>query len=310
MSLAASEIRLDAPTIGAFQRELEYQESQVIQTLKPELPAAAGMLFQIEEQNLAWAESTSYTTIDGVGGFELARGQTSNLPYVEMVGEQFNQGIFTYRNGYRFTEKEIAATLKRNVPIEQQKIILIQRAYQEILNKLLLFGDVKTGLAGFFNHPAWLRSMALYKLDGSTMNANNVLAVLNAGIQGGKQATNKIIKYDTLLLPENRYDFLMSQFRLSEYGQERSVLRYFLENNPSIKDIQPMAELETAGPNGEAVAVFYKRDPSYFKARITDPFRPRPLIPDGPWAFYRGYSFDYNGIIVYRRYAAHIVIGV
>lgn len=310
MSLAASEIRLDAPTIGAFQRELEYQESQVIQALKPELPAAAGMLFQIEEQNLAWAESTSYTTIDGVGGFELARGQTSNLPYVEMVGEQFNQGIFTYRNGYRFTEKEIAATLKRGVPIEQQKIILIQRAYQEILNKLLLFGDVKTGLAGFFNHPAWLRSMALYKLDGSTMNANNVLAVLNAGVQGGKTATNKIIKYDTLLLPENRYDFLMSQFRLSEYGQERSVLRYFLENNPSIKDIQPMAELETAGPNGEAVAVFYKRDPSYFKARITDPFRPRPLIPDGPWAFYRGYSFDYNGIIVYRRYAAHIVIGV
>ena len=310
MSLTASEIRMDAPTIGAFQRQLEYQENQVVQRLLPEYPAAAGKLFQIEEQNLAWAETTSYTTIDGVGMFELGRGQTTNLPYVEMVGEQFFQGTFSYRNGYYFSEKEMAATLKRNVPIEEQKIMLVQQAYTETMNKLLLFGDRKTGLPGFFNHPSWLRSIALYKLDGSTMNANNILAVLNAGIQGGKAATNKIIKYDTLLLPENRYDFLMSQFRLSEYGQERSVLRYFLENNPSIKDIQPMAELENAGPNGEACAMFYKRDPSYFKARITDPFRPRPLFNTDPWNVYRGYSFDYNGLIVYRRYAAHMVIGV
>jgi hypothetical protein len=304
-----SEIRMDAPTVGAFQRELEYKESQVIQRLRPEYPAANGKLFQIDEQNLSWAESTSFTTIDGVGMFELGRGQATNLPYVEMVGEQFYQGTYSYRNGYYFSEKEVAATLHRGMPIEEQKILLVQQSYIETMNKLLLFGDRQTGLPGFFNHPSWLRSVALYKLDGSTMNANNVLAVLNAGVQGGKKATNKIIKYDTLLLPENRYDFLMSQFRMNDF-QEKSVLRYFLENNPSITDIQPMAELEDAGPNGEAVAIFYKRDPSYFKARVTDPFRPRPLMQVDPWNVYRGYSFDYNGIIVYRRYAAHVVIGV
>lgn len=304
-----SEIRMDAPTVGAFQRELEYKESQVIQRLRPEYPAPNGNLFQIDEQNLSWAESTSFTTIDGVGMFELGRGQSTNLPYVEMVGEQFYQGTYSYRNGYYFSEKEVAATLHRGMPIEEQKILLVQQSYIETMNKLLLFGDRQTGLPGFFNHPSWLRSVALYKLDGSTMNANNVLAVLNAGVQGGKKATNKIIKYDTLLLPENRYDFLMSQFRINDF-QEKSVLRYFLENNPSITDIQPMAELEDAGPNGEAVAIFYKRDPSYFKARVTDPFRPRPLMQVDPWNVYRGYSFDYNGIIVYRRYAAHVVIGV
>lgn len=304
-----SEIRMDAPTVGAFQRELEYKESQVIQRLRPEYPAANGKLFQIDEQNLSWAESTSFTTIDGVGMFELGRGQATNLPYVEMLGEQFYQGTYSYRNGYYFSEKEVAATLHRGMPIEEQKILLVQQSYIETMNKLLLFGDRQTGLPGFFNHPSWLRSVALYKLDGSTMNANNVLAVLNAGVQGGKKATNKIIKYDTLLLPENRYDFLMSQFRINDF-QEKSVLRYFLENNPSITDIQPMAELEDAGPNGEAVAIFYKRDPSYFKARVTDPFRPRPLMQVDPWNVYRGYSFDYNGIIVYRRYAAHVVIGV
>ena len=92
--------------------------------------------------------------------------------------------------------------------------------------------------------------------------------------------------------------------------QEKSVLRYFLENNPSITNIEPIPELEMAGPNGEHIAIFYKRDPMCFKARVTDPFRARPLFPINPFQMYRAYAFKFNGLIIYIRYSVHVVIGV
>lgn len=301
--------RFDAPTIGAFERELELQEARVLKRMLPEYPAAAGKLFQIETTKAPWAKSISFTQIDGVGGFELDDGQTTNLPFVEMAGEEYLLRPYRYRSGYYFDEEEVSATVHRGVNIEEQKIALVQQAYTETMNRLLLFGDKKTGNAGFFNHPAWLRSVAPYKLDGSVSNPNLILATLNAGVQGIKKATDKIVKPDTLLLPEDRFDRLMSQERINDF-QEKSVLRYFIENNPSITQVQPMPELEKAGPNGEHIAIFYKRDPLCFKACITDAFRPRPLIQKDPFKVYRAYAFKFAGLKVYVRYSAHVMIGV
>ncbi|PHJ64915.1 hypothetical protein VF04_04525 [Nostoc linckia z7] len=305
----SSQIRLDAPTVGAFEQQLELKETEVMKRMLPEYKAASGKLFQIEEINAPWAQTTSFTSIDGVGTFELDTGDTTNLPYVDMVGDEYYQRTFRYRSGYYFDEDEIAATLHRGIPIEDQKVSLVQQAYTETMNKLLLVGDKKTGNPGFINHPAWLRSIAPYKLDGSVTSANSILATLNAGVQGMKNATNKVMAPDTLLLAERRYDFLMSQLRLNDF-QEKSVLKFFLENNPSIKNIEPLAELEQAGPNGEDLAIFYKRDPNCFKARITDAFRPRPLQNVGPFKVYRAYSFKFAGLVVYRRYSCHVMIGI
>lgn len=304
-----SATRLDAPTVGAFERELELKEATVIKRMMPEYPAAAGRLFKIEETSAPWAENTTYTSIDGIGAFELDNGQTTNMPSVDLVGDEYTQGTYRYRSGYYFDETEVSATVHRGIPIEEQKISLVAQAYTETMNRLLLYGDRKTGLPGFINHPAWLRSVAPFRLDSSITNPNQMLATLNAGVQGVKKATNKVIKPDTLLLPEDRYDYMMSQQRMNDF-QEKSVLRYFLENNPSIRNIEPIPELEGAGPNGEHVAIFYKRDPNCFKARITDPFRPRPLMQVNPFQVYRAYAFKFNGIIVYVRYSAHVMIGI
>lgn len=306
MSLG-SEIRLDAPTLGAFEDELKITENRIIQRMLPDYPAARGSLFQIAQTNAPWAKSSSFKMVDGVGSFELDDGQTTNLPEVDLVSEEFTQRAYRYRSGYSFDEEEIWATVKRGVPIEEQKIALVQQAYIETLNKLLLFGDKRTGNPGFLNHWAWLRSRSLFQLDQAT--SNQTLATLNAGIQGMKAATNKVLKPDTLLLPEDRYDYLTSQSRLSDLN-EMTTLNFFLKNNPSIKNIEPMAELENAGPNGEHVAVFYKRDPMCFKAEITDAFRFRPLISQGPFRQYRACAFKFAGIKVYMKYSAHVMLGV
>ncbi|HEY9643068.1 MAG TPA: major capsid family protein [Coleofasciculaceae cyanobacterium] len=308
MSLATAEIRLDDATVGAFTKELEYIEARVIEKKYPQYKAAEGLLFQIEEVAMPWVESTTFRMMDAVGGdFELSDDQTTNLSFVDVLSEEFSQRTFTFRKGYYFTEKEVARTLHLGMPIEEQKISVVRRSYMQTLNKLLLFGHRKTGQPGFINNPAWLRSYAPYPLNSSSTVAQQ-LATLNAGPNGITAATRSTEEADTLLLPRTTYDYLLSQSRLDN-TLERTTLRFFLENNPSIRNIDWLNELSGAGPNGEDVAIFYSRNPDTFKARITDPFRYRAPIVE-PFRVVRPVAFDYNGIIPYIPYSVHVMIGV
>jgi len=308
MSLATPEIRLDDATVGAFVRQLEYVESRVLAKKYPQYKAAEGMLFKIEEISIPWAESTTFRMMDGVGGdFEVSDDQTTNLSFVEPISEEFSQRIFTFRKGYIFTEKEVAKTLHLGMPIEEQKISLVRRSYMQTLNKLLLFGHRRTGQPGFINNPAWLRSYAPYPLNSSSTSSQQ-LATLNAGPNGVSYATRSTEEADTLLLPRPQYDYLLSQSRIDN-TLERTTMRFFLENNPSIRNIDWLNELQGAGPNGEDVAIFYSRNPDTFVGRITDPFRYRAPIVE-PFRMVRPVAFDYNGIIPYIPLSVHVMIGV
>lgn len=308
MALATTQTRLDDASVGAFVRELEYVETRVIEKKYPQYKAAEGLLFKIEELDIPWAETTTFRMMDGVGGdFELADDQTTNLSFVDLTSEEYTQRIFTFRKGYYFTEKEVARTAHLGMPIEEYKIARVRRSYMQTLNKLLLFGHRRTGLPGFINHPAWLRSYAPYPLNSSSTIPQQ-LATLNAGPNVVTLATRSSEEVDTLLLPRTQYDYLLSQSRLDN-TLERTTLRFFLENNPSIRNIDWLNELAGAGPNGEDVAIFYSRNPDTFIGRITDPFRYRPPIIE-PFRVVRPVAFDFNGIIPYIPFSVHVMIGI
>lgn len=300
--------RLDAPTIGAYQGQLEIVENRLITPIQPEFKILK--LIPMEELDQPWAEFSTYQTIDGVGSMELRGPRSTNLPRVEMVGEEFSQRTYEYTTGYDLTDREIAATVHKGVPIEENKIQLVQRVYSQHLNKILLFGDRRTGTPGFLNDPRWLRMYAPFPLDGRSTH-NQMLATMNSASTAVDKATNDNLQIspNTLLLPKPKYDYLKSQTRL-EASDKDNVLSYFLGNNSTITDIDWLSELAGAGPNGEDIAVFYRRDPMCFKARITSPFRPKPLFPINPFEMYRAYSFIYGGILAYIRTSVLIMIGV
>lgn len=306
--IAGLSTRLDAPTIGAFQGQLELVESRVIPRMYAEFKIPK--LLSFSETTQPWVERSTYQIIDGVGHMELRSPRSTNLPEVELVGEEFSQRTYDYTTGYRLSEQEIAATVHRGIPIEETKIQIVNRVYEEHLNKLVLYGDRRTGMPGFINDPRWLRMFAPFPLSSASTH-NQMLATLNAASSAIDKATKNNIKLapDTLLLPKHKYDYLKSQTRL-EASDKDNVLSYFIGNNSSITDIDWLSELAGAGPKGEDVAIFYKRDPMAFQVRIYDPFRPRPLYPINPYEMYRAYSFKYGGIAVYMRTSVLVMIGI
>jgi hypothetical protein len=304
-----AELRTDSPGVMAFARDLEYKEARVIEQVYPEKKAANGLMIQIEEVEMPWALSTSFRMTDGVGSFELADDFTTNLPFVDMVATEFKNDVKSYRSGYYYSEKEVAAFNHLGMPIDEQKIALVRKAYVQTLNRLILFGDRKTGMPGFVNHPAFLRSISPYKLDGSVGNANQLISALSFGMSAVSDSTIDALECDTIWLPRKQFTYLTSQARM-DGALEKTVLKFFKENNtnPNVQ-IGWMRELEGCGPNGEDVALFYSRNPMYVKARITDPFRFRQLMVY-PFMLYRPVAFDWNGIQVYNPYSVHVMIGV
>lgn len=308
MGLATLEPRLDEMSVNAFVRDLEYVEARVIERQYPDFKAASGLLFQIEEMSMPWVETTTFRMMDGVGSeFELADDQTTNLSFVDVLSQEFTQRVYTFRKGYYFTEKEMARTVHLGQPIEEQKISNVRRLYAQTVNRLALFGNRRTGQPGFINHPAWLRVAAPFALNsGSTVS--QLLATLNAGPNAVLRASERTLTADTLLLPPTQYDWLTSQARL-DATLEKTALKFFLENNPSVRNIDWLSELQGAGPNGEDVAIFYRRSPDVVKARITDPFRFREPIRE-PFRLVRPVAFDWNGIIPYMPFGVCVMVGV
>lgn len=301
--------RMDDATIGAFERQLEVVEKQVIQVQYPELKAAGGKLIKIEVMNAEWADQTTFRIQDIVGGdFDLSEDNTTNLTLVDFSREERTQRIYEFRKGYECTRKEILRAARQGMPIEQQKIRALNFSYKQTLNKLILRGHPSAGIPGLLNHNAWLRIDAPYSLDASSSEAQ-MLATLNAGVNAIISATNAIHQPDTLLLAKRTYDYLISQAHWLNSGTNETVLKFFLKNNPSIRNIDWLLELQGAGPNGEDAAFFYKRSPMTMIARITSPMKFFQLIRR-PFSVIRAAGFDYNGVIPYQPYSACLMLGV
>lgn len=298
------ELRLDDAHIGAFEQQLEYIESKVRERKRPTLKFANGDIVPLETLSIPWADVTTYRMLTGVGQFALARDYTTNVPMTDILSEEVQQRVFKYVGGYQISEEEAYKSVHMGMKLDDQKASMVKTVADQTLNQLIAFGDPETGMPGFVNHPAWLRSYALYPLDSSS-TANQILATLKAPVTAIITLTNAVEEPDTMLLPYSKFEFL-TEARLDDSLSD-TILRQFLKNNGHIKNIQPLNELAGAGPDGEDVMIVYRRSPDTLKARITDKFRFRKL-QNQPFGYQRPAAFKYNGILPYSPYGVHVVM--
>lgn len=304
MALQTDSIRLDDVAVGAFQRELEVREAKVLEKKRAPLAFADGLIVPIEITDTPWAQTWSYRQVTAIGQMELIRDYTTTVPMVDVLSEEVIGRVYEYGLGYYIGDREAYASQHLGQPIEDQKISTAHRTTKEQLNKLVAFGDPKTGTKGFLNHPDFLRMVAPYPIN-STSTSDQLTTTLSTPVTAMVEITNDAEKPDTLLIPRQEYEFLMNR-RLDGAADAMSVMKAFLQNNDHIKNIQPLNELKGAGPNGENIMVVYRRDPEAVKACITDSFKFKELIRK-PWGFQRPGSMVYGGIKAYYPFSVMIV---
>lgn len=298
--------RLDDMTVGAFQRQLEDIESQVQRIEFAELPFATGKIVPLDIQNKPHIRSVTYRQLTKVGRFALQRSYSSNVPMIDVLSEEFTQKTHKYAGGYWYSDDDIEAVVHTNMDLESEKVAGVKEASEQEMNELIAFGDPKLKMHGFLNDPNILWSYAPYGINSSA-TPFQILALLHDSVTAVVKLTKQVEKPNTMLLPVDQYHYLAST--MVSTNLNTTILEQFLKTNPYIQDIEAVNELAGAGPEGLDMMKVYRRDTAKVKARITQPLTFKELQRKG-LGYERPAVFKYGGIVSYRPYSRHAVVGI
>lgn len=308
--------RLDAAESAFFLRELENIESQTYQVDYPELKAER-LIPTISNFDPGAAKLT-FRTFDRVGKAEIVSDKSKRPPRVDVFGKEESAPVRIIADsfGYDVIEIKAAATAARNrgaaIALDQMRANAAREVVLRLEEDIAALGDSAAGLNGLLKHPDVPSDTAPNGATGgsphwSTKTALEMLADLNQGVQKIRDNTLGIEAPDTLLLPEAQYT-VAAQTPIGT-DVNKTVLQFFLSNNPFIKSAESWHYLSAAGAGSSARAMFYRRDPNKVKLKNPSAYEQLPPQQEGiEWLIYC--LMTTAGVTFYKPKSAYYLDGL
>lgn len=288
-------VHLDANENIFFARQLEYIMAQTYDVIYPEYKAQR--LFPVMTEAGPGAESITYRQFDRVGMMKVISNYSDGLPRVNVRAKEFTTPVRPFGASYGYNIDEVRAARFANKPLEMLEAEAARQAYEQTVNQIAWFAHpndgVWGGLTGILYQPNVTIASASYGswLNGST-TADNVLFDMNVAVANMIALTKGVEMPDTMLLPLQHWAYITSTPR-SPYSNY-TIAQFFLENNPSVKQIEALNELHNVTPKpsmlrsgvgsqteGTNCMVLYKKDPRKIQLHIPQPFEQFPTEQRG-----------------------------
>ena len=263
----------DADESAFLERQLDYIKSQTYDVKYAELKARK--LIPVSSEADPGAEKIFYRQYDQFGLAKIIHNYGDDLPRADVKGKEFFAKVQTLGASYGYNRKEMRSAVYGNVPLEQRRANSARRSIAQLENSLAFNGDADAGLVGFFNgtnvptvtipndgtgsSTAWADKTEAQILRDMNLVANTVSSQ-SLGVEVP----------DTLLLPLSSFNFVSSTPRSA--NSDTTILNYFLQNNPYIKQVEWVNELETAGAGSTRRMVAYRRDPEVLTMEVPQDF--------------------------------------
>jgi hypothetical protein len=234
-----------------------------------------------------YMDSITHRSFTRVGMAKMGGGQyATDFPRVDVYGTEVTVKVKPVHDSYGYNLDEIRAAAKVNKPLEAMRANAARKAIDMKLEEIAVQGEATTGLNGLFNHP----DISEYTVpdgtagttDWESKTSDEILADLNGIVNYIITSTNGIETPDIMALPLTSFN-VIAQKRLST-DSEKTVLKYFLENNPYIKRVEWFTELETMGAaGGDSTKRFvaWKNDPDHLVLDMPMPFTQEETLKDG-----------------------------
>jgi hypothetical protein len=264
---------LDAGESAFFKRELEYVKARSYNTKYKELKAFR--LFPVSTEVNAGATEITYRKYTNVGVAKIIADYAHDFPRVDCFGEEVTRKIKGIGDSYGYSIKEIRSSQMTGKRLDQQRAEAARRASDETINTVAFNGHVNSNIPGFINYPG----ITEYTIpaDGtgssklwSTKTPDQIIRDLTGMINAVVEPTNGREAPDTLLLPIQQYLFLANT-RMSG-TTDKTILRYFLDNNPYIKTVDWVVELNGAGVGAADRMMVYAKDDMHLTLEIPQPY--------------------------------------
>ena len=264
--------RQDANETAIFARQLEHVYTKTYDVKYPEFKAR--MFIPLDSSVPTGAETYTYRQFDEIGMADLIANYADDLPDVTLVGKEFTGKCKSLGTSYSYSIQDVRRARMAGLALETALPRVARRATEAKIDKLAAFGDAATGLGGFLNN-ANVPVISPATGTWSTATADNIIADLDKLVNSIVNTTNGVHVPDTLLLPITQ--FLRLNNLQKSAASDKTVLQWYLENNPFIKNIDhwyllDLADAELDGPR----AVCYQRSPDVCGLVIPQEFEQFP----------------------------------
>lgn len=273
MSEAIRQLRLDADESVFLQRQLDYIKQQTFDIKYAELKSRK--LIPVSSEADPGAENIFYRAYDQSGIAKIVANYADDLPVSDVTGKEYSAKVKTLAASYGWNFQEMRAAAYGNVPLEQRRANAARRAIAQLENKIAFFGDTASNLVGLFN-TSGVTSVTIPN-DGtgssklwSSKTPDQIIRDMNLVANTVVSTSLGVEIPDTMLLPLSQYNYVASTARSA--NSDTTILNYFLQNNPYIKQVEWLNELLGAGAGATDRMYAYRRSPEVLTMEVPSDF--------------------------------------
>ena len=275
---------LDAQAaLGFVTSQTSYIERQVNEIQYPDIQYP--QLVPVDTSANPWAKTVTYYSADKYGKADWINGNADDIPMAGTEMARNETAVYTAGIGYGYGLEEISQAQMLGINLPAQDALAARRAYEEMVDRVAIYGDASKGFYGLINAPSVTAGTAVTG-NWETATPAQILADINSELIGQYNATLNTAMADTLLLPYGRW-LLLTTRMVSDLATE-TLFSWITRNNAYTAatgqplKIRAIRGLDTAGAGGTARMVAYRRDPSVVKIHIPMPHRFLPVYQAGP----------------------------
>jgi hypothetical protein len=210
------------------------------------------------------ARTYSTPVLDRIGRAKVIGNAVTDIPRVDVKKDEILGTVATIAVAYGFDLFELRQAARLGIPLEMWKAKAARSTIDDEVDQVLAFGQTSSqtglGFTGLLNNASVAVDTSSFQpwVAGTTTAAQMLTMLGKPGAALNVTVKNKAaLLPDTLLMPSAYYD-LASQTQVST-GSDLTVLNYFRQNNPYIKNIMQWNKLATANAGGNGVRLVYYR---------------------------------------------------
>lgn len=265
--------KLDANESAFFQRELEYVKSKTYDTKYKMLKAFDLLPISTEAPN--GATEITYRKYSGVGFAKIIADYGKDFPRTDVYGEEITVKIRGLGVSYGYSIKEIRSSMMVGKSLDTRRAGNARRSIDQLIDNLAWDGDSNYSIQGFIDYPGITEYVVPADGTGSsklwsTKTPDQIIRDMSGIVTAIVSSTNGVEAPDTMLMPIDQFNYI-SNTRMTG-DSERTIMKFFLENNPFIKTIDWLVELKGAGASATDRMMVYENNPDKLTLEIPQPF--------------------------------------
>lgn len=257
-------------------------EQGVNATVYPDIQYPA--LIPVDTGANQWARTITYYSSDKFGKADWINGNADDIPLAGSKMQKHETAVHMAGVGYAFGFEEVNQAQQLGVNLQGDDAAAARRAYEEMVDRVALFGDTSKGFQGLVNNGG-VTANAVGNGNWAAATEYDMLQDINTLLTGVGADTNYTAMADTLLLPYEKFVTLSTKAFANDGTM--TALEFLRKNNAYTAltgqplTIRAVRGLSTAGAGNTARMVAYRRNPEVLKLHIPMPHRFLPVHRDG-----------------------------